>query len=297
MCLLYPFTTDSEGITTYPFGQPVKFKFLRSPEPREINSLQDLSISETLNLIRAKARHIQYLKDDLRYKKVEEQLTCNDIQTEIKKFEEKLKQEVCFDLPTAFWHRKRHEVALPYVKHFQEKDILTKARAIQMSQELLHFCKVEIEDLLKKGIIRKSRSPWSCPDFYVQKNAEIERGVPRLVINYKLLNKVLEWVRYPIPNKKDLVNRLCRAVVFSKFDMKSGFWQIQIRESDRYKTAFTTPFGHYEWNVMPFGLKNAPSEFQNIMNEIFNPFSSFAVVYIDDVLIFSESLNQHRKHL
>ena len=56
MCLLYPFTTDSEGITTYPFGQPVKFKFLRSPEPREINSLQDLSISETLNLIRAKAR-------------------------------------------------------------------------------------------------------------------------------------------------------------------------------------------------------------------------------------------------
>ena len=207
MCLLYPFTTDSEGITTYPFGQPVKFKFLRSPKPREINSLQDLSISETLNLIRAKARHIQYLKDDLRYKKVEEQLTCNDIQTEIKKFEEKLKQEVCFDLPTAFWHRKRHEVALPYVKYFQEKDILTKARAIQMSQELLHFCKVEIEDLLKKGIIRKSRSPWSCPTFYVLKNAKIERGVPRLVINYKPLNKVLEWVWYPIPNKKELIQQ------------------------------------------------------------------------------------------
>ena len=79
--------------------------------------------------------------------------------------------------------------------------------------------------------------------------------------------------------------------------MKSGFWQIQIKDSDRYKAAFTTPFGHYEWNVMPFGLKNAPSKFQNIMNEIFNPFSSFAIVYIDDVLIFSESLNQHRKHL
>ena len=79
--------------------------------------------------------------------------------------------------------------------------------------------------------------------------------------------------------------------------MKSGFWQIQIRESDRYKTAFTTPFGHYEWNVMPFGLKNAPSEFQNIMNEIFNPFFSHIIVYIDNVLIFSESLNQHWKHL
>ena len=115
-----------------------------------------------------------------------------------------------------------------------------------MNQELMDVCKVEIEDLLKKGVIRKSRSPRSCPAFYVQKNAEIERGVPRLVINYKPLNKVLEWVRYPIPNKKDLVNRLDKAVVFSKFDMKSGFWQIQIREPDRYKTVFTTPFGHYE---------------------------------------------------
>ena len=86
-------------------------------------------------------------------------------------------------------------------------------------------------------------------------------------------------------------------MVFSKFDMKSGFWQIQIRELDRYKIAFTTPFGHYEWNVMPFGLKNAPSEFQNIMNEIFNPFSSHAIIYIDDVLIFLESLDQHRQHL
>ena len=79
--------------------------------------------------------------------------------------------------------------------------------------------------------------------------------------------------------------------------MKSGFWEIQIKESERYEITFTTPFGHYEWNVMPFGLKNAPSKFQNIMNEIFNPFSSHAIVYIDDMLIFSKSLDQHWKHL
>ncbi|BBH05584.1 Excinuclease ABC, C subunit [Prunus dulcis] len=120
------------------------------------------------------------------------------------------------------------------------------------------------------------------------KNAELERGSPRLVINYKPLNSVLEWIRYPIPNKRDLIKRLDKAV---------GFWQIQIHESDRYKTAFVTPFGHYEWNVMPFGLKNAPSEFQNIMNEIFNTYSHFSIVYIDDVLIFSESIEQHWKHL
>jgi hypothetical protein len=79
--------------------------------------------------------------------------------------------------------------------------------------------------------------------------------------------------------------------------MKSGFWQIQIKEEDRYKTAFTVPFGQYDWNVMSFGLKNAPSEFQKIMNDIFNQFSKFTIVYIDDVLVFSQSLDQQFKHI
>jgi len=79
--------------------------------------------------------------------------------------------------------------------------------------------------------------------------------------------------------------------------MKSGFWKIQIAEQDRYKTAFTVPFGHYEWNVMPFGLKNAPSKFQNIMNDIFTPCTNFIIVYIDDVLVFSNTIDQHFKHL
>ena len=167
MCLLYPFTTDSEGITTHPFGQPVKFKFLRSSKPREISSLQDVSISRTLNLINRKTQHLKFLKNDLKHKKIEEQLTCKIVQAEIREFEEKFKQEVCSDLPTAFWHRKRHEVALPYVKDFNEKDISTKARPIQMNHELMDVCKAKIEDLLRKGIIRNSRSPWSCPAFYV----------------------------------------------------------------------------------------------------------------------------------
>ena len=72
--------------------------------------------------------------------------------------------------------------------------------------------------------------------------------------------------------------------------MKSGFWQIQINEKDRYKTAFTVPFGHYEWNVMPFGLKNAPSEFRNIMNDIFTPFTDFSIVYIDESQFFLNQL-------
>nr|KYP72768.1 polyprotein [Cajanus cajan] len=161
--------------------------------------------------------------------------------------------------------------------------------------------RLEIQYKLPSAIIKndnlKSKSPWSCAAFYVNKASEIERGAPRLVINYKPLNQALQWIRYPIPNKKDLLARLHSAKIFSKFDMKSGFWQIQINPSDRYKTAFTVPFGQYEWNVMPFGLKNAPSEFQNIMNDIFNPYSNFCIVYIDDVLIFSTSIDQHFKHL
>jgi hypothetical protein len=75
--------------------------------------------------------------------------------------------------------------------------------------------------------------------------------------------------------------------------MKSGFWQIQIHEMDKYKIAFVTPFRQYEWNVMPFDLKNALSEFQNIMNDILSPLSKYSIVYIDDVLIFSKSIEEH----
>jgi hypothetical protein len=91
--------------------------------------------------------------------------------------------------------------------------------------------------------------------------------------------------------------RISQANVFSKFDTKSGFWQIQIHEEDKYKIAFVTPFGHYEWNIMPFRLKNALSEFQNIMNKIFDPIAHFSIVYIDDVLIFSKSIDEHWKYL
>ena len=87
---------------------------------------------------------------------------------------------------------KKHIVFLPYMKEFNEKNISTKARPIQMSHEIIDFCKIEINDLLNKNIIRHNKSSWSCPVFYVQKNAKLERGAPRLVINYKPLNTVLE---------------------------------------------------------------------------------------------------------
>ena len=91
-----------------------------------------------------------------------------------------------------------------------------------MNEELLQYCQREIKDLLDKGLIRKSKSSWSCAAFYVNKQEELERGTPRLVINYKPLNQALQWIRYPIPNKKYLLNRLNSTNIFSKFDMKYG---------------------------------------------------------------------------
>ncbi|KAG5587048.1 hypothetical protein H5410_047482 [Solanum commersonii] len=127
--------------------------------------------------------------------------------------------DICGDHPNAFWNRKKHVVSLRYEDNFSEVNIPTKARPCQMNADYLELCKKEIDSLLQKGLIRHSKSPWSCTTFYVNKHAEQERGAPRLVINYKPLNKALKWIRYPIPNKKDLLDRVYDAIIFSKFDL------------------------------------------------------------------------------
>jgi hypothetical protein len=136
-----------------------------------------------------------------------------------------------------------------------------------------------------------------CAAFYVNKNSKIERGTPRLVINYKPLNKALKWIRYQITNKNDLLQKLHSTFIFSKFDMKSRLSQIQIYPKDCHKTAFTVRCSRYEWIVMPFGLKNAPSKFERITNDIFNAYLKLCIVYIDDIHIFSNSIEQHFKYL
>ena len=124
----------------------------------------------------------------MKYKKITEQLFDKLLQSKIDNFQKMLINDVCSDVPNAFWHRKKHIVDLPYDKDFDEKNIPTKARPIQMKVETVEFCKKEIHDLFEKKLIRNSKSPWSCSAFYIQKNAEIERETPRLVIYIKLVN-------------------------------------------------------------------------------------------------------------
>jgi phosphoribosyl 1,2-cyclic phosphodiesterase len=145
--------------------------------------------------------------------------------------------------------------------------------------------------------MRESISPWNCYGFYVNKHSDKIRGVPRLVVKYSPLNLVIDDDTYPIPHKSSPVNRITNAKIFSKFDLKSGFWQVAIKEEEKFKTTFSVPAGHYEWNVMPFDLKNTLEKFQMVMDDTLKEYFDCLIVYIDDILVFSDFIDQHFNHL
>ena len=142
------------------------------------------------------------MKRKISFHRTEQFLQSPKVIEKVTEVKNKIEKELCSDLPIAFWDRKKYLVDLFYKKDFDDGQIPTKARSIQMSADLEQHCKIEIMDLIKKGLISKSRSLWSCVVFYVIKNVELERGTPRLVINYKPLDRALKWIRYPFLIKK-----------------------------------------------------------------------------------------------
>ena len=180
----------------------ISFNFLTAAKQKEIANLQSSSIYKQINTIQIKQNLIDSLQEEISYLRIEEQLENPNIQNKIIDLEQITRNKICADLPNAFWERKQHIITLPYEKDFNEKQIPTKARPTQMNFELLEYCKKEIQSLLEKKLIRPSKSPWSCAAFYVNNAPKKEGGVTRLVINYKPVNKALQWIRYPIPNKK-----------------------------------------------------------------------------------------------
>ncbi|RVW24695.1 Enzymatic polyprotein [Vitis vinifera] len=142
-------------------------------------------------VIKAKQNHINLLKQEIALVRIEDQLKVKKTQDAIESLKNKIIKEVALTF-LMLLAQKQHEVELPYEPDFSEKNIPTKARPIQMNKDLLSYCEKEIQDLMDKKLIRKSNSPWSCSAFYVQKQAELERGTPRLVINYKPLNDVFK---------------------------------------------------------------------------------------------------------
>ncbi|KAL0556807.1 hypothetical protein IC582_005324 [Cucumis melo] len=164
----------------------------------------------------------------------------------------------------------------------------------RMAAAELKELKVQLQELLDKGFIRPSVSPWGAPVLFVKK----KDGSMRLCIDYRELNKVIVKNRYPLPRIDDLFDQLQGATVFSKIDLRSGYHQLRIKDEDVPKTAFRSRYGHYEFIVMSFGLTNAPAVFMDLMNRVFREFlDTFVIVFIDDILIYSKTEAEHEKHL
>lgn len=153
----------------------------------------------------------------------------------------------------------------------------------------------QITEMEQQGIIRKSNSRYSSPLIIIPKKIDNSgKRKYRIVIDYRKLNEVTIDDKFPIFNQNSLLDKLGRAQYFTTIDMSKGYHQISINESDRHKTAFVTPHGLYEFNRMPFGLKNAPATFQRLMNDILRDYiNKTCVVYLDDILIFSTTLPEH----
>ncbi|KAL0546152.1 hypothetical protein IC582_016058 [Cucumis melo] len=164
----------------------------------------------------------------------------------------------------------------------------------RMAPAELKELKVQLQELLDKGFIRPSVSPWGAPVLFVKK----KDGSMRLCIDYRELNKVTVKNRYPLPRIDDLFDQLQGATVFSKIDLRSGYHQLRIKDGDVPKTAFRFRYGHYEFIVMSFGLTNAPTVFMDLMNRVFREFlDTFVIVFIDDILIYSKTEAEHEEHL
>jgi hypothetical protein len=164
----------------------------------------------------------------------------------------------------------------------------------RMASSKLKELKEQLYELLDKGFIRPSISPWGAPMLFVKK----KNGSMRMCIDYQELNKVTIKNRYPLPRIDDLLGQLQRAQVFFKVDLLSGYHQVRVKEEDIPKTAFMTRYGQYEFLVISFRLTNALAVFMDMMNRVFHDYlDQFIVVFIDDILIYSKMSKEHEEHL
>ncbi|MCO5571843.1 hypothetical protein L7F22_025591 [Adiantum nelumboides] len=151
----------------------------------------------------------------------------------------------------------------------------------------------QVNELVKKGMVRPSSSPFCSSVLLVQK----KDGTYRMCVDYRALIRITIKNRFPVPRVEDLFDKLQGSTYFSRIDLKSCYHQIRIVDEDIVKTAFRTTFGLYEYLVMPFGLTNAPATFNLMMERIFRPHRNFTGVFFDDVIIYSKTIEEHKEHL
>lgn len=194
----------------------------------------------------------------------------------------------CEDIPLSFTNEVKHRI-----RTINEDPINVKAYRMPPSQT--EEIRRQIEKMLKDDVIRESHSPWSAPVHLVAKKLDASGQQKwRMVVDYRRLNDITIDDKYPLPNINDLFDKLGKSLYFSTLDLASGYHQVELEKEDRQKTAFTTPFGLYEFNRMPFGLKTAPATFQRAMDNVLRGLQGLhCLIYLDDVIIFSTSLQEH----
>ena len=171
---------------------------------------------------------------------------------------------------------------------------LASITSYRMASVELKELKLQLQELLEKGFIRPSVSPWGVPVLFVKK----KDGTLRLCVDYRQLNKMTVKIKYPLPRNDDLFDQLKSASVFSKIDLRSSYHQLRIKDTDVHKTTFRTQYGHYEFLVIPFGLTNVPAAFMDLMNHVFRLYvDQFVVVFIDDIFVYSKDRENHDTHL
>jgi hypothetical protein len=164
----------------------------------------------------------------------------------------------------------------------------------RMGTPELKELQMHLEELLKKGYIHPSVSPWGAPILFLKK----KDGTLRLCIDFRKLNKVTVKNKYPLPISDDLFDQLKGARIFLKIDLRSGYHQVRIKEEDINKTTFRTRYKHCEFTVVPFRLSNAPTFFMCLMNGVFMEYlEKFVIVFLDDILVYSKSDEEHEQHL
>ncbi|GJW05643.1 putative reverse transcriptase domain-containing protein [Tanacetum coccineum] len=151
----------------------------------------------------------------------------------------------------------------------------------------------QLHKLSDKGLIRPSSSHWGAPVLFFKK----KDGSFWMCIDYQELNNLTVKNRYPLPRIDQLFDHLQGSSVYSKIDLRSGYHQLRVCEVDIPKTSFRTRYGHYEFQVMPFGLTNAPAVFMDLMNRVCKPYLDFVIVFINDILIYSKSKQEHGEHI
>lgn len=173
----------------------------------------------------------------------------------------------------------------------------TRQHAYRIPHSLKDQFYEELKEMLEQGIIEKSNSEWASPVVIVPKMLNSKPVGIRICIDYRKLNAISNFDAFPIPRMEDLIENIGNATYISKFDLTKGYWQIPVSDETKVKSAFITPIGTYQFNVMPFGMKSAPATFQRMMQNVLSGLELFTGAYIDDVLIYSHTFKDHVQHV